>query len=137
MIGAPCSPAGRPRPRPETMTQSPQEPIDVQRVLMDRAKRMAERDQQPHERPLLPRLVSLGLALVVVVVVLFAFDRFLASMQRFLGLPVTDPEPSVTEPLPAYVVPDDQVTMQGTAPGVAAGPEPAGASAPAEPAEPR
>lgn len=89
------------------MTQGPEEPIDVQRVLMDRAKRMAERDQQPHDRPLLPRLVGLGLALVVVVVVLFAFDRFLASVQRFLSLPVTEPEPSVTEPLPAYVVPDE------------------------------
>jgi hypothetical protein len=87
------------------MTQSPQEPIDVQRLLMDRAKRMAERDQQPQERPLLPRLVGIGLALVVVAVVLFAFDRFLVSVQRFLALPVTDPEPSVTEPLPAYVVP--------------------------------
>jgi hypothetical protein len=90
------------------MTQSPEEPIDVQRVLMDRAKRMAERDQQPHERPLLPRLVGLGLALMVVVVVLFAFDRFLASMQRFLGLPIADPEPALTEPLPAYVVPADE-----------------------------
>lgn len=119
------------------MTQSPQEPIDVQRVLMDRAKRLAERDQQPHERPLLPRLVGLGLALIVVVVVLFAFDKFLASMQRFLSLPVTDPEPSVTEPLPAYVVPDDQVPMQGAAPDEAAAQEPADASAPAEPIAPR
>jgi hypothetical protein len=119
------------------MTQSPEEPIDVQRVLMDRAKRMAERDQQPVERPLLPRLVGLGLALVVVVVVLFAFDRFLASVQRFLSLPVTDPEPSVTEPLPAYVVPDDQVQMRGTAPDVAAGQPPDEASLPEEPVEPR
>ena len=119
------------------MPQSPEEPIDVQRALMDRARRMAERDQQPDERPLLPRLVGLGLALVIVVVVLFAFDRFLASMQRFLALPVVDPEPSVTEPLPAYVVPGDQVPVQGAAPDVAAGQEPADASAPAEPAEPR
>lgn len=119
------------------MTQSPEEPIDVQRVLMDRAKRMAERDQQPHERPLLPRLLGLGLALVVVVVVLFAFDRFLASMQRFLALPVTDPEPSVTEPLPAYAVPDDPVTTQGAAPGATGEPAPADTSAPAEPAQPR
>jgi len=89
------------------MTESPQEPIDVQRALMDRARRMAERDAEPQERPLLPRLVGVGLALVVVVVVLFAFDRFLASMQRFLSLPVTDPEPAVTEPLPAYVVPPE------------------------------
>ena len=108
MIGAPCSPVDRSRPRPDTMPQSPEDPIDVQRVLMDRAKRMAERDRQPEERPMLPRLVGLGLALVIVVVVLFAFDRFLASMQRFLSLPVTDPEPSVTEPLPAYAVPADQ-----------------------------
>ena len=89
------------------MPQSPEKPIDVQRVLMDRAKRMAERDQQPEERPMLPRLVGLGLALVIVVVVLFAFDRFLASMQRFLGLPIADPEPVVTEPMPAYAVPDE------------------------------
>lgn len=117
------------------MTPSPEEPIDVQRVLMDRAKRMAERDQQPHERPLLPRLVGLGLALIVVVVVLFAFDRFLASMQRFLGLPVVDPEPSVTEPLPAYVVPDDPETTQGAAPDTAGGQSPD--AAPVEPAQPR
>lgn len=80
-------------------------PIDVQRVLMDRARRQAEKQGERLERPVLPRLVGLGLALVVMVTVLFAFDRFLASMQRFLGLPVADPEPAVTEPLPAYVVP--------------------------------
>lgn len=89
------------------MTEGPQPPIDVQRVLMDRARRMAERDEVPHERPLLPRLVGLGLALLVVAVVLFAFDRFLASMQRFLGLPVVAPEAVVTEPLPAYVVTEE------------------------------
>jgi len=98
------------------MTDRPQEPIDVQRVLMDRARRMAERDDQPHERPLLPRLVGLGLALVVVVVVLFAFDRFLASMQRFLSLPVVDPEPALTEPLPAYAVPDESEATGDAAP---------------------
>jgi hypothetical protein len=117
------------------MTQSPEEPIDVQRVLMDRAKRMAEQDKQPHERPLLPRLVALGLALIVVVVVLFAFDRFLASVQRFLALPVTDPEPSVTEPLPAYVVPDEQLPKAGASPDATGERAPADASAPAEPAK--
>jgi hypothetical protein len=89
------------------MTPTPEEPIDVQRVLMDRARHMAERDLVREKRPLLPRLVAFGLAVLVVGVVLFAFDRFLASMQRFLGLPVTDPEPSVTEPLPAYAVPEE------------------------------
>lgn len=87
------------------MPETPQEPIDVQRILMDRARRMAERDQEPVERPLLPRVIGVGLALLVVLVVLFAFDRFLASMQRFLSLPITDPAPAVTEPVPAYAVP--------------------------------
>ena len=98
------------------MTERPQEPIDVQRVLMDRARRMAELDERPRERPLLPRLVGIGLALVVVVVVLFAFDRFLASMQRFLNLPVVDPEPSVTEPLPAYAVTEEAPSTGQPAP---------------------
>lgn len=92
------------------MPAEPEQPIDVQRVLMDRARRSAERDQLPRERPLLPRLVGLALAVLVVIVVLFAFDRFLASMQRFLALPVVDPEPAVQQPavqesIPAYVVP--------------------------------
>ena len=87
------------------MPADPEQPIDVQRVLMDRARRSAERDQLPHERPLLPRLVGFALAVVVVIVVLFAFDRFLASMQRFLGLPVVDPEPAVQQTIPAFVVP--------------------------------
>jgi hypothetical protein len=113
------------------MTQTPEEPIDVQRVLMDRARRMAKADLVPRERPILPRLVSLGLALLISLVVLFAFDRFLASVQRFLSLPITDPEPSLTEPLPAYSVPaepgtsgegvlpaDEQATASDAAPAV-------------------
>ena len=93
--------------------QPPEQPLDVQRVLMDRARRHAERDRLQPERPLAPRLVGLALALLIVVIVLFAFDRFLASVQRFLDLPVTDPEPSVTEPLPAYVVPAEPDRSRG------------------------
>jgi len=122
------------------MTQTPEEPIDVQRVLMDRAKRLAEADLVPHERPLLPRLVGLGLALLIVLVVLFAFDRFLASMQRFLSLPITDPEPAVTEPLPAYSVPAEEGPLgDGVRPGVEPSPaqEAAPAATPAETAPPR
>jgi hypothetical protein len=87
------------------MPENP-EPIDVERVLMDRARRHAERDGEPVERPTLPRIVGLAAALVVVVIVLFAFDRFLASMQRFLSLPIGDPEPAAGQAMPAYVVPD-------------------------------
>jgi len=113
------------------MPTEPEQPIDVERVLMDRARRSAERDRLPHERPLLPRILGLALAVVVVVVVLFAFDRFLASMQRFLSLPVGDPEPAVPESIPAYVVPAGPVTPDpgevAGAPTAAEGPEtPAG-----------
>jgi hypothetical protein len=94
------------------MTTTPEPPIDVKRVLMDRALRHAERDGSPADRPLLPRLVGFLLALAVMVGVLLAFDRFLASMQRFLALPIVDPEPTATsapatvpESIPAYVVP--------------------------------
>ena len=123
------------------MTQTPPEPLDVQRVLMDRAQRMAERDLVPPEDlpftvvrlllkpgtwyedqrdrfkpfnrlvepdPVMRDQVALALALLVVVIVLFAFDRFLASVQRFLAIPVTAPALPVTEPLPAYVVPAEQ-----------------------------
>lgn len=99
------------------MTETPDPVPDVQRALMDRARRSAERDNEPARRAVLPRLVGIVLALVVVLVVLFAFDRFLASMQRFLDLPVGDPEPAATEPvgteppatdpMPAYVVPEE------------------------------
>lgn len=99
------------------MTTPPEEPIDVQRVLMDRARHLAERDTVREARPVLPRLVGLALALLVVAVVLFAFDRFLASMQRFLGLPVTAPAPAATEPVPAYVVPVEPATVPEPAPG--------------------
>jgi len=90
------------------MTQSQEEPIDG--PARPDGSREADGGARPATARASPaaRLVGLGLALIVVVVVLFAFDRFLASMQRFLGLPVVDPEPSVTEPLPAYAVPADQ-----------------------------
>lgn len=111
---------------PAVTDESETAPIDVQRVLMDRARRRAERGDERIERPLFPRLVGLALALIVVAIVLFAFDRFLASMQRFLGLPVVAPEAAVTEPMPAYVVPDESA---------APAPAPDG-SAPAAPTAP-
>jgi hypothetical protein len=100
-----------------------EEPVDVQRALMDRARRLAEREQVADERPLLPRLVGIALALLVVVIVLFAFDRFLASMQRFLALPITDPVPADSAPVPAYVVPAEQPDEPEPAPQPPAVPE--------------
>lgn len=105
------------------MPPTPEEPVDVQRALMDRARRLAERDQVADERPLLPRLVGVGLALLVVVIVLFAFDRFLASMQRFLALPITDPVPADSAPVPAYVVPAEPAAEPEPAPQPPVAPE--------------
>jgi len=106
------------------MTPTPEQPIDVKRVLMDRARRHAERDDRPLERPVLPRLLGFLLALAVMGVLLLAFDRFLASMQRFLVLPIVDPEPSTAAPapapesMPAYVVPvEPEVPAEPEAPG--------------------
>jgi hypothetical protein len=92
---------------PETPDQMEDAPVDVQRTLMDRARRLAERQDDRLERPLLPRLVGFALALAVVVVVLFAFDRFLTAMQHYLDLPVAEPERAPAESIPAYVVPLD------------------------------
>lgn len=105
------------------MPAEPDQPIDVERVLMDRARRLAERDQQPQGRPLLPRIIGLALAVLVVVIVLLAFDRFLASMQRFLSLPVGDPEPAVQESIPAYVVPVEPASPEPGDPAEAAADE--------------
>jgi hypothetical protein len=99
------------------MTETPEPAPDVQRALMDRARRSAERDNEPARRAVLPRLAGVVLSLLVVLILLLAFDRFLASMQRFLDLPVGDPEPAATQPvetvppatdpIPAYVVPEE------------------------------
>lgn len=100
-------------PAAQPMTPTPEQPIDVKRVLMDRARRHAERDGLPSDRPVLPRLLGFLLAVMVMGVLLLAFDRFLASMQRFLALPIVDPEPPAAGPapvpqsVPAYVVPVD------------------------------
>jgi hypothetical protein len=81
----------------------------------------------PSDRPVLPRLLGFLLALAVMGVLLLAFDRFLASMQRFLALPVVDPEPAksasapapVPESIPAYVVPvEPELPVEAETPGV-------------------
>ena len=61
------------------MTETPDPAPDVQRALMDRARRSAERDNEPTHRAVLPRLAGVLLALLVVLVVLFA-KRGLAGL---------------------------------------------------------
>jgi hypothetical protein len=74
---------------------------------MARAHASATRPVEKAPRRLLQHSIALALALLLVVVVLVGFDKFLTSMQKFLELKIEEPPPAVTEPMPAYVVPED------------------------------
>jgi hypothetical protein len=100
-------------------------PEDLRRVLMDRARAQAERDRAKAPRRVVPLVVAAIAAVALVAMVMLGFDAFLTSMQKFLDLPVTDPEPPATEPMPAFVVTEES-------PGTTAAPaEPAASDAPA------
>lgn len=87
----------------------------VERALMDRARAAAERDRQKEPRRLGPSLVALSAALVLVLVIGLGFDAFLTSVQRVLRMISEEeqrqqqetPAPDPTEPMPAYIVPED------------------------------
>ena len=75
----------------------------VQRMLMERARREAERvDDRP--RDWLRHGVALVAALALVGVVLMGFDAFLTAMQKFMETQVVDPAPTPAEPVQAYAV---------------------------------
>lgn len=83
---------------------------------MDRARRAVEYDHQEQPRWVLQRVVALGAALVLVLVIALGFDAFLTSVQRVLRMiaaeeqkqqQVEQPEPKPEDPMPAYVVPQD------------------------------
>jgi F0F1-type ATP synthase assembly protein I len=92
----------------------------LQRTLMDRARREAERDRQKGPRRTLQHAIALAAALVLTLVIGLGFDAFLTSVQKVMRMldeqeaqqkqqqqqqePV-QPDPS--EPIPAYVVPGD------------------------------
>lgn len=90
----------------------------IERTLMDRARRAAERDQQKGPRRLLQHSIALALAVGLVLVIALGFDAFLTSMQKVMRM--LDEEearqkqeqsqphaPNPEDPMPAYVVPED------------------------------
>ena len=93
----------------------------VQRTLMDRARRQAERDRQKGPRRPLQHAIALAAAVVLTLVIGLGFDAFLTSVQKVMRMldeqearqkqqqqqqePV-QPDPS--KPIPAYVVPGDE-----------------------------
>lgn len=90
----------------------------VQRSLMERARRAAERDQERPPRRMLQHVVAFAAALAVVGTLLFGFDAFLASFQRLMHIMdeedqrqrVEQARPKPDEPIPAYVVPAEPVS---------------------------
>lgn len=90
----------------------------LERTLMDRARREAERDRQKGPRRPLQHVIALAAAVVLTLVIGLGFDAFLTSVQKVLRMldeqearqkqqqEQVQPDPS--EPIPAYVVPADE-----------------------------
>ena len=90
----------------------------LERTLMDRARRAAERDRLKGPRRPLQHAIALAAAVVLTLVIGLGFDAFLTSVQKVLRMldeqearqkqqqEQVQPDPS--EPIPAYVVPGDE-----------------------------
>ena len=90
----------------------------LERTLMDRARRAAERDRQKGPRRPVQHAIALAAAVVLTLVIGLGFDAFLTSVQKVLRMldeqearqkqqqEQVQPDPS--EPIPAYVVPGDE-----------------------------
>lgn len=88
----------------------------LERTLMDRARRAAERDRQKGPRRLVQHAIALAAALVLVITIMLGFDAFLTSMQKLMrmlgeeGSGQTQAQPAApdpADPIPAYVVPPE------------------------------
>lgn len=87
----------------------------LERQLMDRARRAAERDRQPRPRRTLQHAIALLAALGLVLIITLGFDAFLTSMQKVMRMLDEEEQkqkqeqaaPRPEDPIPAYVVPSD------------------------------
>jgi hypothetical protein len=87
----------------------------LERTLMDRARRAAERDRQKGPRRVLQHSIALAAALALVLVIALGFDAFLTGMQKVMRVLDEDAarqrqeqaQPKPEDPIPAYVVPED------------------------------
>ena len=90
----------------------------VERKLMDRARRAAERDRQKGPRRPLQQALALAAAVTLVLVIALGFDAFLTSVQKVMRMLAEEESrqqqeqstPKPGDPIPAYVVPDDAPT---------------------------
>lgn len=95
---------------------------DIERSLMDRARRAAERDHQRGPRRYVQKAIAFLAALAIVLLLGLGFNAFLTSMQKLSRMfdeadkrqqqqqaqpPQKPAEPDPTAPMPAYVVPSE------------------------------
>lgn len=105
------------------MPAPPEEPNSLQRVLMDRARHHAVRDQQKPPRRTLQHVAAALLALALVLFIAMGFDAFLESMQRVMEIEPeaqAPPPPPADNPMPAYVVPVEPPPAANDQPATAA-----------------
>lgn len=87
----------------------------LERQLMDRALRAAERDRQKGPRRTVQHAIALAAALGLVLIVALGFDAFLTSMQKVMRILDAEEQkqqqeqaaPKPDDPIPAYAVPSD------------------------------
>jgi hypothetical protein len=92
-----------------------QEPQSLQRALMDRALRAAEREQERPPRRLGQHLLALVAAFGLTFGIVYVVDAFVTSMQKVMRMmdeqearqQQDEAERKKKEPMPAYVVPSD------------------------------
>lgn len=120
------------------MSDPPDQRHAVERALMDRFRDRANHVPEQPPRRLLQHAIALLLSVAIVFLVLFGFDRFLTSVQKFMEIeveqsaPVTA-EPAPTDPIPAFVVPADVSPPPPADPGPRPSPPRAPDNAPATP----
>jgi len=91
----------------------------LERALMERARRAAERAREKPPRPYLQHALALAAALGLVLLLALGFDAFITSMQRVMRMMDEQeqkqqqeqkarpkPAPDPKDPMPAYVVPE-------------------------------
>lgn len=76
----------------------------LQRAMADRAREFAGDNPRYRPRRYWQHAITLVAAVLVVALVFFGFDTFLASMQKLLEIIGADPVP--TEPMPVFMVPE-------------------------------
>ena len=71
--------------------------------------------------------------MALVAAMLLGFNMFLTAVQKFMEVEVVDPAPAATDPMPAFVVPQDVSLQPQAYPYLRPSPAPAPETSPANP----